>query len=319
MSFTILSLGRWVYLNNVGRTKRFIRRLEFDSGVTLSSAEKQRIQFYTVQSSLTNQWFTTLRGHQPGIHEQAQALVLGAFTPLADDWMDENKLTFSGLAEKAESGDTQYAAVALLYGKLQEECKQNKEFQYWFDRAHRAQDQSIKQLAQAPLTEEELLNITFEKGGAYTVLYRFILKNPPTEGEIEAIYTLGGILQLVNDLFDVHKDWHNGVQTLVTRCTSIFDLVRLFDQRVNEFYLRYRSLNYPHRNIEQSLLEISLIISRGYVAIRQLKELEAETGKFHPAFFSRKQLIVDMEKPQNIVRGFLETYQLMRITIAGMH
>lgn len=53
------------------------------------------------------------------------------------------------------------------------------------------------------------------------MLYRSVLGTPLISGEEDAIYLLGSILQLANDMFDVYKDFKNGQQTVFTNTEDV--------------------------------------------------------------------------------------------------
>jgi hypothetical protein len=303
-------LGWEILYKNRRSTRRLYRELDAllkPYGFALNAEHHKRIFFYTAQSAITNHWFSLLRGKPPTPQERSHAIYLGAFTPIADDLMDSTGQTFEQLV-RAKKNDTADAILfAYLLEKLQPLIHESPLFATYFKKAHEAQNRSLKQLGKEKLGIEELKQISFDKGGYYTTLYRMVLQNPPKKGEEAAIYTLGAILQVLNDLFDIYKDHHNGVQTLVTNTADIPFIAKELKALESTFMAQYQALDYPATAKRKSLTAIMAIVTRGHVAIEHYLKLQGKAKKLDAAKYDRKPLIVDMEKPGNIWRNLRMT------------
>jgi len=280
-------------------------------GFSLSAQHKKRIAFYTAQSAITNHWFSLLRGEKPSAQEITNAIFLGAFTPIADDLMDGQNITFEELLERNNTESADAVLFTFLYKKLAPLLQENLLFKSYFEKAHLAQNHSLKQLQKAPISTEELKQISFNKGGFYTTLYRMVLQNKPLPGEEEAIYTLGAILQLLNDLFDIHKDFHNGVQTLATNTRDIHFMRAELTGLEQKFISQYIALAYPEKAKRASLASVMAIVTRGHVALDYYQNLQGNAAHLNVATYLRKTLIVDMEKPGNIWKNLLATAKML--------
>lgn len=86
--------------------------------------------------------------------------------------------------------------------------------------------------------------------------------HPLLAGEEEAIYQLGYLLQLTNDVFDVHKDFLNKQQTLVTNASDIRLLFDEYKQGWKEVTTKFFNLKYDQKNITKFLLQVSTILAR---------------------------------------------------------
>lgn len=83
---------------------------------------------------------------------------------------------------------------------------------------HGAQEQSIAQLRKAGrLSEEELLRISFAKGGSSVLADSCLVSGWISEADAGLAFDWGAVLQLGDDLQDVHEDLRHGSQTLFTR------------------------------------------------------------------------------------------------------
>ena len=157
-------LGWEILFINRRATNALYRELESiigPAGYSLNESHKKRIFFYTAQSVITNFWFSVLRGMRPSKQERQDALYLGAFTPIADDLMDSTGQTF----EQLQKDDKKHSADALLFdyllNKLQPIITSSNHFSSYFDKAHQAQNESLKQLRQEELSIEELRQIRY--------------------------------------------------------------------------------------------------------------------------------------------------------------
>ena len=247
-------------------------------------------------------WFTTLRGYPASPKERRNALLIGAMTPLYDDLMDEKGMTHAEILTARNKSDQALCAVQHILDELQQNTLDTDLFLRILEQSGIAQDHSLRQQGRTKLTAEELIRITAEKGAAFTLIYRVILDHPLTVEEEKAIHTLGYLLQLTNDLFDVYKDLNNGQQTLMTLDDHL-DLVQTeWEMHLNQFRKQWQALSYPTRAIRQSLVQIALLLGRGQVALDQLIDPVSRTDdRYCPQEYTRQQLICDMEKPSNFL------------------
>jgi hypothetical protein len=80
-----------------------------------------------------------------------------------------------------------------------------------------AQVRSLAQQVEGRLTDEEILEMTCEKGGCSLVADLFLVAGEPTLDEVRFAYGYGIFLQLIDDLQDVEVDRRAGHQTLMSR------------------------------------------------------------------------------------------------------
>lgn len=323
MFTTFIRLATEIFLINKLQTAKFIREFRKQSKIHHFSFDKDqinRIRYYTVQSSLTNNWFSSLTGYKIGRDEIQKGLYLGALTPIVDDLTDDFRFDYAEIIkqikipEDSSSGSVRLAGY--LYRKVSE--KADIVFLKYFTKAMEAQDASLRQFQKNRLSFEELYKITFDKGGYFTLLYRSVLKKDLVKGEEEAIYCLGGILQLTNDMFDVYKDYKKGQQTLFTNTNDIEQLRDFYMRSINDMIIKFLELDYPFRQKKEALLKIFTVLSRGIVCMNQLLNCQRKTDNiFEPGKYTRVDLICDMEKVSNIIKSIKIGYSLKRQLIAA--
>lgn len=308
-----LYLGKVVFINNKKNTATFAETLR-TKGFQIDEQLEKDILKYTVQSSLTNVWFTTLTNTEVSNKQKELALFLGAITPVSDNLTDQYELEYKDVWNAVqninEDSPNLYKLARHLYDGMT--ALANPVFMHYINKTMEAQDESLLQLKTETLSKEKLQQITFDKGGYSTLLYRSMLDKNFVAGEEETIYLLGSILQLTNDAFDVYKDYTNKQQTLFTNTKDIEPLREMYMQKVSTFIVAFRALDYPKKNIEKALHQIMTVISRGVLSINQLIATQHTTNNiFEKEKYERKQLICDMEKPGNIWASVKITNKLL--------
>ena len=79
---------------------------------------------------------------------------------------------------------------------------------------HICQLMSIYQLSDKKISKDDLLKITFVKGGISGLALMYIMVPNLTRAQGVAIYELGSVLQLIDDISDINEDINGGIYTL---------------------------------------------------------------------------------------------------------
>ena len=82
------------------------------------------------------------------------------------------------------------------------------------------------------IEDEELIRITFAKGGHSVIIYHQIMEKPANEAMWKTLFYVGSLMQFGNDLFDMYKDLRDGITTLADKCPDYKELRLLFMERV---------------------------------------------------------------------------------------
>ena len=99
---------------------------------------------------------------------------------------------------------------------------------------HISQLMSIYQLSDKKISKEKLYKITFPKGGISLLALMHLMAPKMREKQRKAIYELGAVLQLIDDIQDTKEDLRSGIQTLPNqKLLDHQDLKELFSGAVN--------------------------------------------------------------------------------------
>ncbi len=313
-----LSIAYDVYWANRKNALHLIAKINQSmekDGHSLSDFHIKRIKQYTIFITMTSGWFAILRGAKPNKKEKTLALHLGAITPFIDDLTDSLKKTSSEILEELNATDTTLNSAILAARYLLTEIRKNadEDFFRFCEQTLLTQDESLKQVGTAILSDEELKHITRNKGGSSLLLYRIVLGDNLKKGEKEAIYALGDLVQLTNDVFDIYKDLQDKQQTLYTNTTDFKTAYKAYKLTYDEVNQRFYALDYDKKTIKQFLYRVSTIVSRAMICFDQLILTQnAKGGVLNLADWTRKELICDMEKPSNILKALKYSTQIFK-------
>ncbi|MHB1922914.1 MAG: class 1 isoprenoid biosynthesis enzyme, partial [Chitinophagaceae bacterium] len=263
--------------------------------------------------------YCRLHGQQLSEEERRISTWLGIITPLFDDFFDEEHLPFAQIKKMMDDPWTfpcsslRQQVFVTLYARLLESNQHYPLFSKTMEEVFQSQVDSTQQL-KGVVTEEELWRVTNQKGGAAHVVYRTVLHPKLEEQEINMLYHIGGLLQMCNDFFDVYKDLQEGIATVPNQCQDFLALKMKFKEKYLLWIQEARGLPFPKKNIEQFMMPLLLILSRGIIALEQLISLQKSKGEsFNLLSCSRSELICDMEKPINAWKCFRLTLELSKL------
>ncbi len=283
---------------------------KINNDVTLTEKDFVKINKYygLAVPAILGEAFCKLRNKPLTIDERWVLTCQGIITGLFDDFFDDSKLPYDYIQNIVVSPKTHSPATS--NEKLFVECylKALKLASHphlitsQFLLVHNDQIDSVEQ-ENISVLQDRVWEITQNKGGNSVLFYRTSLDNLMDIKEKEALFHLGSLMQLENDIFDVYKDNSIKIYTLATIITNIEDLRQLYQNQVNLFISASYKMNYPKKQIIRFLDNIMPVINRGFVCLDQYQKLQNSNNyKFIVEDFSRKQLICDMELPKNIFK-----------------
>jgi hypothetical protein len=163
----------------------------------------------------------------------------------------------------------------------------------------------------ADITNTTLHQITTTKGGNAVLLCSFYLHKNATKIEQDCWYGLGCIVQYINDLFDIYRDQISGLQTIANRLVDAKKFKQEYLKMVEDLKVNIATIK--SGKFKKLYLKISLmgIAALGIIAINQLIRLQNKNNNtLNLPSNTRQELIVDMEKPINLLRWIKVVYQL---------
>jgi hypothetical protein len=136
----------------------------------------------------------------------------------------------------------------------------------------------------------------------------------PISNELdEAWYQLGGIIQITNDLYDIHKDLQEGNLYLPNSIKNVEEIELLYKNLVKNFFQILSYLPFDQHKIKTLKIKLSVIPAFGFIAIKNLWKIHQDyKGLPDLKNIPRKELIIDMEKPINRLKLIQEAYKVYK-------
>jgi len=286
-----------------------------DGSLDPNDFKKIRDYYALFVVAIVGENYCRLRGSKMLEKERKTLTFQGALTGLYDDFFDKEKWNGKAILEMMNEPylyQAKDSAEKLFIHFLQEvhsEIENRTDFDILFNQIYAIQIETKKQI-QSTLSPSELKTISEKKGGLSHLFYRITLSNALIEGESEALYELGSLLQQVNDIFDIWKDQKAGIATFASASTKMKNTKAEFELQLNKVYELIRSLNYSASAKRDFFLQLMILIGMGVVSLNQYIALqEKKNSIFNAAEFTRKELVCDMQKKRNLLK-------LMRVCLS---
>jgi hypothetical protein len=263
--------------------------------------------------------YKKLYGEKLKEKERERATLFGILTPMGDDLLDVDKLPINKIIALTFDPD-QYNAT-LFSEKVTKEIQgfllKNVPHKAAYISASKAvldiQVETEKQLNQN-ISQTEIEHITYTKGAVSVIIYHQCLDVVADEQMLDALFYIGSLYQLGNDLFDVYKDTRDHIYTLPNTCTDFINLRSEFIERVKEQNKKIMALPQPYKRKLRFSIIMNNVNARSLVAIDEWIALEKKSGgKIDFTNKTRKELIIDMEKPRLFLKWLYYTWQLPKL------
>ncbi len=271
-------------------------QLQIPALTELDRPLQKRIFHYLFANSLTTQWFANLLKHNPSRKEKETGYFIAMATPVADYLVDQEKLTAQDIyriIDKKSSHPWQQLSCQLLENYIKHHPSREVAQQLIY-KTLQAQEESLKQRENS-IHPDKLKEITWAKGGYALLLYRSALNHPISDTEWNAVFQLGGLMQLHNDIFDLYRDLQEGIATLPSETKSIDDLSYLYQLEIEKTFHLFEQLSFNRYRKQKFYLLLQLAVQTGHICLQQYRDLEIKYGVFTPVEYSRKELVCDME------------------------
>lgn len=249
--------------------------------------------------------YKRLQGGELSEEERKRATLFGILTPVGDDLFDIDQLDHSQI--EAITFDPENYCASTFLSRIAKEIQSYLIASVPDKQAYLLASKNVLEIQKATVKQTirstpkaEIEKITYDKGGYSVIIYREILEPAADNQLLDALYYVGSLYQLGNDLFDLYKDTRDGIYTLINTCDDFAELRSAFLQRVALQNEKIRSLPFDETRKKEFLIMINTINARSLVALDQFCR-QQQTNMQPTDWFKakREEMIVDMEKPSN--------------------
>jgi hypothetical protein len=284
--------------------------LELPPSVFLSQKEDKRYKHYLFGTSYLSFIFCTLRGSNRTDNERYLFSNLAALTPFFDDLADAYRhkddtgtVWYNNPETYGQVADERGLSLHLLqniYKKLPPQYL--LPFKDIMHEVFNVETEG-RQQTEKTLILEHIEHITADKGGYSVLLFRRLLAHDLDEKEYAALYQLGNLIQICDDILDFWFDRQEGIATIpryFMEQNRLSELSQFFDNQVDITHNAFKEMPYPKGRTETAFKMLHFLISITRLALQRYGELEKKYGTI--PFDTRKEMVLDMEKWGNRVR-----------------
>lgn len=316
--------------SNISRQRRFIKQNVIpqltaaiktaDGSLDENDLKKITGYYGLAVPAILGEAFCALRNEAMTDKERMASTSQGAMTGLGDDFFDKQRLSEQGVKDFIEmpekfSGNSASEKLFLSFYKTAlANAPAPGLMKDQLYKVFHAQLLS-KQQDRPGLSQEVIKDITIRKGAESLLYYRTAFEHPIQKAEEKMLYSLGGLMQLSNDIFDVYNDHQSGVNTMITTATKIKDLRLQYTALLQIGKDAAFKSGYSKKNVRKFLGMLYIgIFSRCYVCLDQMQKIEKRTaGIFDLTKYSRRDLICDMDTFMNKMSSLKYHLKLSRI------
>jgi hypothetical protein len=310
----------WLIKGQMRRQNAFIKsflspivdEFEKSNDGSLSELDFKKIKNYYGLGSvvLVGEAIAGLHSKPISRKERKALTCVSAITGLYDDFFDlaapdlERIKALSDLKKEVSNLNTHEALFRALLKVALENIDNVKAAENYAADVYKQQTISLKQKDDA-LGWKELYSITVQKGGASMLLYRSTFITEITKQEAEALFLIGGQLQVCNDIFDVVKDLKEGINTIGTKAKTINQLRGILLKLDTQNRNKIEALDLP--NTKYFNRRIKFVTSQTYVALDLYEKATKNTeGLFKPESYRSKEITLAMDRPFNFLKAILK-------------
>ena len=299
------------------KTAELLKNIESKFNGNFSPTTFKKIKkFQGIQQYIINDSFAKFENRTTNTKERENNKLYFVLASLYDDLMDENIVSQAVLNEMflnpAQATPSSFSETVLIdtHLKLLSLVHHKEAYQKVLNSIHQAQIDSLEQL-KSDISLDRILSITERKGGYSLLMCRHYIEISNNENIDNCWYHLGGMIQMTNDLYDIHKDTVAGIHTFANTQNEYDKIRDQYVSQVHKYKISVEKLDYDDSKKLRFKIKLSLIPALGYVALENLKQLQGKADNLKPLKeYARKDLIVDMEKIKNIIKLIKFSYQI---------
>ena len=296
--------------------------LDLPTGKILTPQEYRRLKHYCYGTSYLAAIMCCLRNETRSQREEQLFTILSALASSFDDltdrfphgdtdtaWQDDPEI----FGSTQDPGGLSLHFLHRIYRILPEQdLARFRGYMIRVFKVERAGTQTSGSSTKRNPSLSALACITEEKGGASVLLFRSTLRHSLSNAEENALFLLGGLIQLCDDIFDLWHDHHAGIATTATYHAEQVQLPQLrtgFEQQVAATVSAFRKLPYPTKQLETTLFIVHYLISITRLCLDHYCFLEQKHGAL--PLENRTLIVVDMQKWPNRFKVIRYLFQVL--------
>lgn len=273
-----------------------------------------RIQNYALLALYIGNNFCLLRNTPMTPAEEKRILYFSASLPVFDDFFDLESRDFSRILRLMNHPETiipetpDESLFIQLITELIQSVPDPTLFRSWFLKLFEAKRESQFQSSES-ISDADIERITWEKSAFSALCVRALLDHQLMQGEEMAIYYQSGTFQLIDDIFDVYDDFHQGTNTIATRNPNSKYLRSRLSKEIKKSVHAFKSLSVNSEIIKTYFDLMGFAFSMGFVCLDQYDVVQGRSKELNLKNYPRKKMICDMSSVSNQIRTIIQSYR----------
>ena len=254
------------YVNN--KSREIIQKSYLLNDGSIPERIYKKITWYMAEALVLGEILAHLAGESVDSGNKESLIYLGAIMALYDVMIDDFNLepeiirniledTFSSSGRTLTGSEP---AIVFVYFLYLERLKTVIDPEQWLDISRymskiKHQLKSVEQ-KRDDVEEAKIIEITIGKGGVAALIFSAILRNKNSQFK-DAVFEMGGFIQMMNDCQDIYRDTVSGIRTFVHFRKDFEDIIQVLnEERIKTFRL-IRSLNLHARDRYDTLFDLN--------------------------------------------------------------
>lgn len=273
---------------------------------------RNRMNGYVLTLMFWNSIYCFLRGKVLQDNELKALVNFSILGPVFDDFFDVHELDEERLKSMMfkpqgfkVSSDLELLSV-FFSKKILANVLRKDAYEQSAANLFNAQKITMKLAGDDELSDEEVQTIVKAKGSETLITMASMLNDEPSQSEMMFLKKWGGLVQIMDDIFDLREDFLSENRSIVNPINDWIAFKNFYLAEVNGVMKLLKSQDFNKKRVEAFLVPLKFAFGVGLLGINRYISLQKKnSGNFDPAIFSREELVIDMDVFKNRWSAFI--------------
>lgn len=273
---------------------------------------RNRMNGYVLTLMFWNSIYCFLRGKVLQDNELQALVDFSILGPVFDDFfdvheLDEERLKSMMFNPKGFKVSSDLELLSVFFSKkILANVSRKDAYEQSAANLFNAQKTTMKLAGNDELSDEEVQTIVKAKGSETLITMASMLNDEPSQSEMMFLKKWGGLVQIMDDIFDLREDFLSENKSIVNPINDWITFKNFYLAEVNGVMKLLKSQDFNKKRVKAFLVPLKFAFGVGLLGINRYISLQKKNnGNFDPAIFSREELVIDMDVFKNRWSAFI--------------